>query len=135
MTGPAAGNSYRAVAKPSLVDSRCSLQTWVYRVAHNVAASHILRQRRVTDRLVSLEALAAEPGSIDGEAQAHQQYSASRLLDRIYSLQPLDRQVLLLYLEGEPAVSIAEVTGLSATHVATKIHRLRSCSAGSQTRE
>jgi RNA polymerase sigma-70 factor, ECF subfamily len=27
-------------------DGRCSLRTWVYRVAHNVGASHILRQRR-----------------------------------------------------------------------------------------
>ena len=26
-------------------DGRCSLRTWVYRVAHNVGASHILHQR------------------------------------------------------------------------------------------
>ncbi len=25
---------------------RCSLRTWVYRVAHNTAASHVIRQRR-----------------------------------------------------------------------------------------
>jgi RNA polymerase sigma-70 factor (ECF subfamily) len=25
---------------------RCSLRTWVYRVAHNVAATHVLRNRR-----------------------------------------------------------------------------------------
>jgi len=27
-------------------DARCSLRTWVYRVAHNVAAMHVMRQRR-----------------------------------------------------------------------------------------
>lgn len=27
-------------------DGRCSMGTWVYRVAHNTAASHVLRQRR-----------------------------------------------------------------------------------------
>jgi RNA polymerase sigma-70 factor (ECF subfamily) len=27
-------------------DGRCSLRTWVYRVAHNTAASHVIRQRR-----------------------------------------------------------------------------------------
>jgi RNA polymerase sigma-70 factor (ECF subfamily) len=27
-------------------DSRCSLRTWTYRVAHNVATSHVVRQRR-----------------------------------------------------------------------------------------
>ena len=62
---------------------------------------------------------------VDGEEQAHQQFSVSQLLDRIYQLKPLDRQMMLLYLEGEDAESIAEVTGLSATNVATKIHRVK----------
>jgi RNA polymerase sigma-70 factor, ECF subfamily len=108
-----------------LFDSRCSLQTWVYRIAHNVAASHIVRNRRASDRLVDLDALETEPGFVDGEVQANQQYSVSRLLDRIYRLKPLDRQIILLYLEGEPASSIAEITGLSASNVATKIHRIK----------
>ncbi len=108
-----------------LFDGRCSLQTWVYRVAHNVAASHIVRSRRASDRLVDLDALETEPGFVDGEVQANRQYSVSRLLDRIYRLKPLDRQIILLYLEGEQAASIAEVTGLSAVNVATKVHRIK----------
>ncbi len=101
------------------------MQTWVYRVAHNVAASHIVRNRRVTDRLVDLDALETEPGFLDGEVQANQRLSVSRLLDRIYRLKPLDRQIILLYLEGEQAASIAEITGLSAVNIATKIHRIK----------
>src|SRR5262245_63153706 len=27
-------------------DSRCSLRTWVYRVAHNTAVKHVLREKR-----------------------------------------------------------------------------------------
>jgi RNA polymerase sigma-70 factor (ECF subfamily) len=108
-----------------LFDGRCSLQTWVYRVAHNVAASYIVRRRRAPARLVELDALETELAFVDGEARANEQYSVSRLLDRIYRLKPLDRQVILLYLEGEPAASIAEVTGLSAVNVATKIHRIK----------
>lgn len=30
-------------------DNRCSLRTWVYRVAHNTAASYVLRERRMAD--------------------------------------------------------------------------------------
>ena len=108
-----------------LFDGQCSLQTWVYRVAHNVGASHVLRMRRASARLVELEALEAEPGFFDGETQANQQYSVSILLDRIYRLKPLDRQIILLYLEGEQAATIADVTGLSAGNVATKIHRIK----------
>jgi len=108
-----------------LFDSRCSLQTWVYRVAHNVGASHILRQRRGAERLVDLDALEKEPGFVDGEAHAHEQYSVARLFDQIYRLKPLHRQTILLYLEGEPAAAIAEILGLSASNVATKIHRIK----------
>ena len=38
-------------------DSRCSLRTWVYRVAHHVAVSHVIRERRIFSNLVSLEEL------------------------------------------------------------------------------
>jgi RNA polymerase sigma-70 factor, ECF subfamily len=31
-------------------DARCSVRTWVYRVAHNVAASHVIRERRTFPR-------------------------------------------------------------------------------------
>ena len=48
-----------------------------------------------------------------------------RALDRLYALiqrlRPLDRQVMLLYLEEEDAASIAEITGLSAANVSTKV--------------
>jgi RNA polymerase sigma-70 factor (ECF subfamily) len=40
-------------------------------------------------------------------------------------LTPLDRQVIVLYLEGIEAASIGEITGLSASNVATKIHRIK----------
>ncbi len=108
-----------------LFDGLCSLQTWVYRVAHNVAASHIVRSRRASARLVDLEALESEPGFVDGEMHANRNYSVSRLLERIYRLNPLDRQIILLYLEGEQAASISEITGLSASNVATKVHRIK----------
>ena len=38
-------------------DARCSLRTWVYRVAHHVAASQVLRERKIFSKLVSLEEL------------------------------------------------------------------------------
>jgi RNA polymerase sigma-70 factor (ECF subfamily) len=68
--------------------------------------------------------LEREPG-FDGEVRANRQYSVSRLLDRIYRLKPLDRQIVLLYLAGEQAASIADATGLSTANVATKIHRIK----------
>jgi RNA polymerase sigma-70 factor (ECF subfamily) len=43
----------------------------------------------------------------------------------VQQLKPLDRQLTVLYLEGLDAASIAEVTGMSANNVATKVHRIK----------
>jgi RNA polymerase sigma-70 factor (ECF subfamily) len=104
----------------------CSLRTWVLRIAHNVATSHVLRERRrnrVT--MVGLEELDATAGAPDS-LQAMAEYQAlTRLTDLIRLLLPIDRQVILSYLEGMDAEAISELTGLSASNVATKIHRIK----------
>jgi RNA polymerase sigma-70 factor (ECF subfamily) len=100
-------------------DGRCSLRTWMYRIAHNVGASHVDRSRRLSSRLVDLETLDVEI------SQAGDGWSAAILLDLVRRLKPFDRQIILLYLEGETAAAIAEVTGVSAANVATKIHRIK----------
>jgi RNA polymerase sigma-70 factor (ECF subfamily) len=48
-----------------------------------------------------------------------------RLLGLILRLKPLDRQVVLLYLEGLDGAAIGEVTGSSPGSIATKVHRLK----------
>jgi RNA polymerase sigma-70 factor (ECF subfamily) len=105
-------------------DGRCSLRTWVYRVAHNVGASYVVRSRRLSSRLTDLEKMEGEIPGID-EVQVDRQYSSARIFDLIRRLKPLDRQIIMLYLEGEEAGPIAEVTGLSPANVATKIHRIK----------
>jgi RNA polymerase sigma-70 factor (ECF subfamily) len=76
-------------------------------------------------RLVDLESIEAAQPASDAEAQMHRRFSTAKLLELIHQLKPLDRQVMLLHLEGEAAGSIAEVTGLSPANVATKIHRIK----------
>jgi len=106
-------------------DERCSLRTWVYQIAHNTAVSHVMRERRTLSKLVSLEELESISTQGDSQAAANQQLDVDRLLSTIRQLKPLDRQVMLSYLEGFDAVSIAEITGLSATAVAMRVHRIK----------
>ena len=75
--------------------------------------------------MVELEALDTQPTGADPEALADSKWSAAKILELIHQLKPLDRQIMLLYLEGEAAGPIAEVSGLSASNVATKIHRIK----------
>ena len=84
-------------------EGRCSLRTWIYRVSHNVA----------------------QPDQDSVEMSADRQQSLTRLLALIHRLEPVDRQLMLVYLEGVDTESIAEITGLSKANVWTKIHRIK----------
>jgi RNA polymerase sigma-70 factor (ECF subfamily) len=105
---------------------RCSLRTWVYRVAHNVAASHALRRSRRFDKhLVDLDAV-----EIPAEGpEVGTSVDDARMLARIHALvgrlKPIDREVFVLYLEGLTVDDIAEIAGLSHTNTGTKIHRIK----------
>ncbi len=111
-------------------DARCSLRTWVYRVAHHVAASHVLRERKIFSKLVSLEEVEILP-DLDqskfptGQNEVEQRRNLARLSALIQQLKPLDRQVIVSYLEDLDAASIGEITGLSPGNVAMRIHRIK----------
>lgn len=106
-------------------DRRCSLRTWVYRVAHNVATGYVTRRRRISDRLVSIETIEAMPGSDRGELAVSEGEALDRLSLLIQRLKPLDRQIIVSYLEGMDAASIGEFTGLSPANIAMKVHRIK----------
>ena len=46
-------------------DGRCSVRTWVYRVAHNVATSQVIRRRRRAQTFVALNELDSMPDAVD----------------------------------------------------------------------
>jgi RNA polymerase sigma-70 factor (ECF subfamily) len=106
-------------------DGRCSLRTWVYRVAHNTATSQVLRRKASTPTLVGLDDLDVQADD-DGHTIVDEQHAMERLLRLIHRLQPIDRQIILLYLEGMDAASIGEITGVSARNASTKVHRIKS---------
>lgn len=106
-------------------DPARSFSTWMYRVALNVAISHLrsheLKRRHDAGPLdESLHDL-VDPHAADPE---HQQ--RLRLLQDFIARQPpLDRALLLLYLDERPQREIAEVLGISESNVSTKIGRLK----------
>jgi RNA polymerase sigma-70 factor (ECF subfamily) len=107
-------------------EGQCSERSWVYRVAHNVAVSHLIARRRLkTGGLVTLEEIADLAGPANPETEADARRVVDRLLATIHRLKPADRQVILLYLEDLTAAEIGEVTGLSAGGVAVRIHRIK----------
>jgi RNA polymerase sigma-70 factor (ECF subfamily) len=110
----------------AIFDNRCSLRTWVYRVAHITATKHVVANKRV--RLTEMFTLDDVPEPTDEHDTVRaldQSESLERLLRTIERLKPLDRQVILLYLEDFSAEAIGEVVGLSAENIATKVYRIK----------
>jgi RNA polymerase sigma-70 factor (ECF subfamily) len=106
-------------------DGRCSMRTWVYRVAHNVATSRVIRARERTLLFVDAVTLESIPDTSDREAVLDRERTLDRVYALIRQLRPIDRQIMLLYLEDVDAPTISEVTGMTARNVATKIHRIK----------
>ncbi|WP_379921394.1 RNA polymerase sigma factor [Erythrobacter sp. R86502] len=102
----------------------CALKTWVYRVAHNVAADHVARAVRSPRRvpLSDVECLPS-PGNI--EAATADALVLAQVAQLIRHLPPADMQVIVLWLEGETAADIALITGLSPGAVNVRVHRIK----------
>lgn len=106
--------------------ARCSLRTWVYRVAYNIAATHVQRQRRHAGKnLIGLDDIdiASDARAVDTVVDE------ARMLARLYALiqrlKPLDRELFVLYLEGLSVEEMADIAGLSHANIHTKLHRIR----------
>jgi RNA polymerase sigma-70 factor (ECF subfamily) len=106
-------------------EARCSLRTWVYRIAHNVATSHVIRQQRSNGRLSSLEEIESMADHTDDLRDAHDHLDLERLLQLIHQLSPPDREIMLLYLEDLDSGTIGEIMNMSAVNVRSKIHRIK----------
>jgi RNA polymerase sigma-70 factor (ECF subfamily) len=102
-------------------DPSRTFSTWMYRVALNVAISFVrkeVRQRQVSVPLdESVHDTAAAPGDPGDRLQRLQAFIARQA--------PLDRALLLLYLEDKSQREIAEILGITPTNVSTKISRLK----------
>jgi RNA polymerase sigma-70 factor (ECF subfamily) len=110
-------------------DERCSLRTWAFRVAHNIAVTHIYRSRKMKRlNLLSIEELeeSEKPAASQSAVMAvESQLLLGQLYELIRRLNPADRQIITLYLEGLDAASIGEITGISPGYAATRIHRIK----------
>jgi RNA polymerase sigma-70 factor (ECF subfamily) len=106
--------AFRSQAKPT---------TYLYRVSHNAALLWIRTEknyrRRVEQFVASTSSeFAAEPDTLTDE-RLSQVYSAIRQLN------PVERSLMLMSLDGLSYREMAEVLGLSESNVGVKINRIK----------
>jgi RNA polymerase sigma factor (sigma-70 family) len=102
-----------------------SERTWLYRVAHNTAISYMTRQHRRASREQAGDLPDHVALSASQEATAIGAERRARLWAAVRQLPIVDRQIVVLHLEGLSAADIEAVTGLSAGSIATRLTRAR----------
>lgn len=108
----------------SKVRDAASLRSWLYRVAHNTAVSHVRHEARFETAQDALEGPCAET---EPEFDREEAERVHRALDR---LSPVQRQILtLFFLEEFSHLEIAEILGIPVGTVKSRLfhakHALR----------
>lgn len=98
--------------------------TWMYRIALNVAISFLRKNTRPLRQTVSLDEIGHELA--DESARTPEADDRINILQRLIAmLDPLNRALLLLYLDDHSYTEIAAILGVTETNVATKLSRLK----------
>jgi len=103
-------------------DGRVQFSTWMYRIALNVAISNYRRETTRKRHLLSDEEALLQ--AVDSSA-THPSDELQVLYQFIDALDPLNKALVMLYLDGNSYEETAQVLGISETNVATKISRLK----------
>lgn len=93
------------------------LRSWIYRVSMNTCISY-KRKKRL--RTIPLD---IAPDIIEGESGESRQ--TAQLHNRIIKLQPVDRAIVLLWLENMSYDEIAAIVGISTRAVGTRLVRIK----------
>ena len=98
-----------------------SLSTWIYRVALNVAIYQLkVSKKRVLT--VPMDGQVLDYYEID-ESQIDEKWKVFRR--HIDNLNLLDKGIVMLYLDHKSYDQIAEIIGISASNVGTKLSRIK----------
>lgn len=99
---------------------QAKLSTYVYRVAHSCALnwkrSHQRYQSKVDHFALEVPELTSTPKDRE---------RVTWLYAQIQQLPPVDRTLILLYLDKLNYADMAEITGLSETNIGVRLHRIK----------
>lgn len=97
---------------------KSDIKTWIYRVTLNTCITLDRKKRRRNRAMLSMD--------VDYFDSQEQETAQVRILhERIARLQPLDRAIILLWLEQISYGEIGEIVGISAKNVSVRLARIR----------
>ena len=104
-------------------DGRVKLSTWIYKVALNTAISFFHKNRRHATKQIALDSTIIQLAAPEYDPTQDEQIAI--LHQFIEQLSPINKGLMLLYLDQKKHKEIAEILGISPSNVATKIDRIK----------
>lgn len=99
-------------------ENKSDIKTWIYRVALNTCISIDRKKKKKNKAELSMDINLFTDKDNDTE-------QVNILHRRISRLQPLDRAIVLLWLESIPYDEIGSIIGISAKNVSVRLVRIR----------
>ena len=98
-----------------------AVTTWIYRVSFNAAITWFRKEQKRRDRNQSL----SEVEPILKAISAGRNSRIDWLYEQIAQLDPIDRSIMLMTLEGCSHQEIAEAIGTTQSNIGVKVHRIK----------
>lgn len=105
----------------------CSFSTWIYRIAYNTAISELRKKKQ---EVVAIEEAQISNVSEEEVGNLLESVSLKEQLDKLEAalalLPPDERALILLFYRKEKTVDeLRVITGLTASNIKVKLHRIR----------
>ncbi|MGC1515748.1 MAG: sigma-70 family RNA polymerase sigma factor [Maribacter sp.] len=97
------------------------ISTWMYRIGMNTAIAH-LNQRKKRPNSISISETILKVSDTKDELYEER---LRKLYLHLQKLNTLEKGLIFLLLEGKKYAEIAEITGLGASNVGTRISRIK----------
>lgn len=97
--------------------------TFIYRIALNVSMSFYHKEKRVKNNFLNVKLFTEMQDCDDSPLISDRDL---RVLDEfIFQLNDISKALMILYLQSKTYAEIADILGVSATNVSTKINRMK----------
>jgi RNA polymerase sigma-70 factor (ECF subfamily) len=103
-------------------DHKVKVTTWLYRVAFNITISHYRKQKTRKKHVVTMPSMIV---AIDEDVTIEYDERIKQLRAFIQEFDPLNKAIVIMYLDGNSHKEISDAMGISVSNVGTKISRIK----------
>lgn len=103
-------------------DHKVKVTTWMYKMAFNITISHYRKQKTIKKHMVSMPSKII---AIEEDETNEYDERIKQLRKFIQEFEPLNKAIVIMYLDGNSHTEISEAMGISVSNVGTKISRIK----------